>query len=161
VQQTVGEADLAPARTIRVMPTTARSQLDARVIAFLQAPNVASLATVGDDGTPHQAVIWYRLNDDGTLLVNSRAPRRWPAELARSRRASLAIVDEGDGMRWVGLACSVVEIDDDLTRARADIVALAHRYGDTAPGTIAAFMTQQRISFRLRIDAVHDHLAGD
>jgi len=143
------------------MSTTASPQLDARVIAFLQAPHVASLATLGDDGTPHQAVIWYRLNEDGTLLVNSRAPRRWPAELARSRRASLAIVDEDDGGRWVGLACSVVEVDDELTRARADIVALAHRYGDAAPETIAAFMAQQRISFRLRIDAVHDHLAGD
>jgi len=143
------------------MSTTARPQLDARVIAFLQAPHVASLATLGDDGTPHQAVIWYRLDEDGTMLVNSRAPRRWPAELARSRRASLAIVDEGDGRRWVGLACTVVRIDEDLARARADIVALAHRYGDAAPDTIAAFLTQQRISFRLRIDAVHDHLAGD
>jgi len=141
--------------------TTASLKLNDGQIAFLQAPHVASLATLGDDGTPHQAVIWYRLNEDGTLLVNSRAPRRWPAELARSRRASLAIVDGGDGMRWVGLACTVVDVDDDLARARADIVALAHRYGDTALGTIAAFMTQQRISFRLRIDAVHDHLAGD
>jgi hypothetical protein len=143
------------------MSTTARPRLDARVIAFLQAPHVASLATVGDDGTPHQAVIWYQLDEDGTLLVNSRAPRRWPAELTRSRQASLAVVDEHEGRRWVGLACTVIKIDEDLTQARADIVALAHRYGDTAPGTIAAFMTQQRISFRLRIDAVHDHLAGD
>jgi len=79
----------------------------------------------------------------------------------RSRRASLAVVDERDGMRWLGLSCTVGDVIDDVARARADIVALAHRYEDTAPETIAKFMSQQRISFRLQIDAIHDHLGAE
>ena len=53
--------------------------LSDRVRTFLAAPNYATLATIGEDGTPHQAVIWYRLDPDDRILVNSRSPRRWQA----------------------------------------------------------------------------------
>lgn len=119
---------------------------------------MAALATVGDDGVPHQVVVWYRLEPDGRILVNSRPPRRWPAELRRVGRTALAIVDERDGQRWVGLSCTLDQVDDDVARAREDIVALAHRYDDADPASLAQFRTQPRVSFYLRIDAIHDHL---
>ncbi len=128
--------------------------------AFLDPPRVTTLATVTSSGAPVQAVIWFRLDPDGTILVNSRLPRRWPTALLHSRKASLSVIDERDGMRWLGIDAHVVEVDDDLDRARADIVALAHRYDDAGPGTIATFMSQERISFRLAVDRVHDHLGG-
>ena len=129
--------------------------------AFLDAPRVATIATVTAAGTPVQAVIWFRLDPDGTILVNSRLPRRWATALLLSRRASLSVIDERDGMRWLGIDGHVVDVDDDLDRARADIVALAHRYDDADPGTIATFMSQERISFRLAPDRVHNHLGDD
>jgi len=58
-----------------------RAPLSDRVRAFLQQPLYPSLATSGADGEPHQAVIWYRLEPDDTILVNSRQQRRWPEEL--------------------------------------------------------------------------------
>jgi len=111
------------------------------------------------DGSPRQAVIWYRLEPDGRILVNSRDGRRWPANLRRDRRASLAITDTDEGERWLGLTGRVDEIVDDVERARDDIVALAHRYreGPTAD-SIATFRSQPRITFRIAIDGVHDHL---
>ena len=132
--------------------------LSDRVRTFLEQPLYPTLATVGDDGAPHQAVIWYRLEPDGRVLVNSRAPRRWPTELQRERRASLAVTDLQDPFLWVGLQVVVEEIIDDVTRARDDIVALAVRYAEDDEESVAKFRTQQRISFRLRIVAVHDHL---
>jgi hypothetical protein len=42
--------------------------------------------------------------------------------------------------------------------ARDDIVALAVRYGEADEESVARFRSQDRISFRLRIVAVHDHL---
>ena len=132
--------------------------LSDRVRTFLAAPNYATLATIGEDGTPHQAVIWYRLDPDDRILVNSRRPRRWPRELQRDGRAALAVIDRADPMRWVGLQLVVETVVGDVAAAREDIVELAVRYGDDAEATAATFRTQERISFRLRITAVHEHL---
>ena len=125
---------------------------------FLDRPLYASIATVGAGRAPHQAVIWYRLEPDGRVLVNSRSPRRWPRELEQERQASLAFTDLDDPLRWVGLETVVEEVVHDVALAREDIVALAVRYGEDDGESVAAFRTQQRISFRLRIIAVADHL---
>jgi PPOX class probable F420-dependent enzyme len=130
------------------------------VRAFLEAPHFATLATRRQDGAPHQAVTWYRLEADGRILINSRVGRRWPAELQADPRCSLAIVNEADPNQWVGLSGIVEETVDDVERARDDIVALAGRYGDAEESTVAEFRSQERISFLIRIVGVHDHLAG-
>ena len=132
--------------------------LSDRVRSFLEGQLSPVLGTSGTDGEPHQAVIWYRLEPNDLILVNSRSPRRWPAELRASGRASLAFTDLENPMRWVGVQAVVEEVIDDVPTAREDIVALAVRYGDAAPDTVARFRTQERISFRLRITKVHDHL---
>ncbi len=134
------------------------AQLSERVRQFLEGQLYPVLATSGPDGEPHQAVIWYRLDPDGRILVNSRSPRRWPAELRASGRASLAFTDLANPRRGVGVQAVVEEVIDDVARAREDIVALAVRYGEADEASMAAFRTQERISFRLRITAVHDHL---
>jgi PPOX class probable F420-dependent enzyme len=135
-----------------------------RTRAFLEAPNVATLATVDPDGSPRTAVVWYRLEGDGTILVNSARGRRWPANLRRDPRVSLAVIDRDDGLRWVGLHGRVERIDDDQPTAQADIAGLAFRYHvddpETAETIIAnRFTRQHRVSFRIRPTAVHDHLA--
>ena len=58
---------------------------------------------------------------------------------------------------------AVDEVVDDVARAREDIVALAHRYraGGPTPAAEATFRTQPRITFLLRVTAVHDHLQDD
>jgi hypothetical protein len=129
-----------------------------RVREFLSQPLYPTLATTGADGEPHQAVIWYRLEPDGRILVNSRAGRRWPNELISGRRASLAVTDLEDPFQWVGLQLVVDEIVDDVETARDDIVALAVRYGEATEGSVARFRSQDRISFYLRITGLHDHL---
>lgn len=131
-----------------------------RIRAFLAAPHVVTIGTTGADGAPHQAVAWYRLEPDDRILLNSRYPRRWPADLQRDPRVSLAVQDAADPMRWVGLSGVVETVVDDLERARDDICALAERYDDAAPARLAEFRTQPRISFRIRITGAHDHL-GD
>lgn len=132
--------------------------LSDRVREFLGQPLYPTLATAGSDGTPHQAVIWFRLEPDDRILVNSRSPRRWPTELRAAGRASLAVTDPADAMRWVGLQVVVEEVIDDVAVAREDIVSLAVRYDEDEEESAASFRTQERISFRLRITAVHDHL---
>ena len=131
--------------------------------AFLRTPRFASLATVDPDGAPRQAVAWYDLLPDDRLLVNSRAGRRWPANLQRDGRVGISVIDVENGESWLGLTARVDEIVEDVTRAREDIVNLAYRYEDGHPSeeSIATFRSQPRITFLLRIERVHDHLDGD
>ncbi len=135
------------------------ASLSERVRAFLSAPRFATVGTVGADGAPHQAAAWYRLEPDDRILLNSRSPRRWPADLLRDGRVSLSVIDVEDGRRWVGISGVVDEVVDDVERARRDIVELAHRY-DGPDADVAEFLDQERISFLVRVERVHDHLDG-
>ena len=96
--------------------------LTPEVRAFLERPMVASIASVDPDGTPRQAVVWYRLEPDGRILVNSRTPRRWCTNLMREPRVALSVVDHHDLYRWVGVTA---EVDEVVERRRA--LAGGHR----------------------------------
>jgi PPOX class probable F420-dependent enzyme len=144
----------APARSTALPP---------RVRAFLEAPRFASIATVDPDGGPRQAVVWYLVEDE-ELVINSADGRRWPANLRRDQRISLTVVDMSDGYNWVGLTGVVTAVIDDQAVAQADIAAMAHRYYPNEPAKadtdIRRFVTQQRVSFRIAVTGIHDHLEG-
>ncbi len=128
------------------------------VRAFLEVPRFASIATTDDDGTPRQAVIWFLLDGD-TIVINSLDGRRWPANLRRDPRISIAVTD-ATSQSWVGLNGSV-EVVDDQPQAQADIAAMARRYDDPeeAEAVIATrFSKQRRVSFRVTVNTIHDHL---
>lgn len=127
---------------------------------FLAAPHIASVATIDPDGSPRQTVVWYRLDPDGRLLLNGRMPRRWCANLARDGRVAVSVVDGADPYRWIGLTGTVEEIDERSPRAHDDIVALAHRYHPEGPDDdmIAAFRSQSRVTFLVRVTSIHEHL---
>jgi PPOX class probable F420-dependent enzyme len=134
--------------------------------AFLGGPRFASLTSLDPDGAPHTAVVWYRLADDATIVVNSAEGRRWPANLRRDPRVSLAVLDGADGYRWFGAAGRVVEVVDDQAAAQADIAEMARRYHAAEPARAEAliegqFRRQRRVSFRIRLLAVHDELGAD
>ncbi len=120
----------------------------------------ATIATIDPDGGPRQAVIWYALDGDD-LIINSAVGRRWPANLVRDPRISLAVTDAGDGYRWVGLT-GIAEPVTDQPTAQADIAAMARRYHADEPGKAERlirdrFERQERISFRVHASTIHDH----
>ncbi len=135
-----------------------------RLRTFLATPGrFATLATLDPDGSPRQAVVWYRL-DEGRILLNSADGRRWPANLRRDPRCSLSIPDPADGYSFVAIDGRVAEVVDDQAVAQADIADLARRYHPDDPAesdaSIARFQTQHRVTFRVEIVAAHDHLEG-
>jgi predicted pyridoxine 5'-phosphate oxidase superfamily flavin-nucleotide-binding protein len=146
---------MEPAQT----PTLSSPALTDRVRAFLRQPLFAAIATTDANGAPRQAVIWYRLEDDDRILVNSRVSRFWPANLQRDGRVSLAVLGP-DGYSWIGLTGRVVAVDDDRARALADIEALAWFYHPDGPdpADLESYRAYPRITFRVAIDRVHDHL---
>ena len=141
------------------MPDQASTPLPAAVRQFLEEHRYGVVATLNVDGSPQQAVVWYLLDGD-TIVINSADGRRWPANLRRDGRLSLAIED---GLDWVGINATV-EIIDDQARAQADIAAMARRYDDPESAERAIrtrFERQHRVSFRLRPTAIHAELTGD
>ena len=127
--------------------------------AFLHEPRIALIATTGPDGAPHQTAIWFRLEADDRVLVNSVDGRRWPRELEAAGRCSVAVVDEADRYRWVAVEATVESVDRSEA-ARDDIVGLAKHFGEHSADGEARFRSQARVSYRLRITAVHAELEG-
>jgi PPOX class probable F420-dependent enzyme len=117
---------------------------------FLEAPGrFATIATINADGGPHQTVVWFLLQADDSLIINSLVGRRWPTNLRRDPRISLTVED---GLHYVVLRGSVEEVDDG-EEAQAHIAAMARRYEtpEHAEDMIAnRFRGQHRVSFRLR-----------
>jgi PPOX class probable F420-dependent enzyme len=136
--------------------------LPPRIRAFLDAPRFASIATLDPDGAPRQAVVWYLVEGD-ELVINSAQGRRWPANLRRDGRISLTIVDQQDGYSWIGLTGTVTAVIDDQPAAQGDIARMARIYHaddpDYAERLIATrFERQHRVSFRIAVTGIHDHL---
>ncbi len=129
----------------------ARRFLDSADLRF------ATIATLGADGSPHQAVVWYLVEGD-TLLVNSADGRVWPANLRRDPRISVTIED---GYRWLAVR-GTVEIVDETHAAQADIAAMARRYHADEPERAEQmirdrFELQRRVSFRLSLKSSRLH----
>ena len=135
-----------------------------RVRRFLAEPRYAAVATIDDDGGPRQAVVWFLLDGD-TIVINSLDGRRWPTNLRRDPRVSIAITDAEP--RIVGRADRHASRSSTTrSSAQADIAAMARRYHAANPAEAEAiiasrFSKQQRVSFRLRPTSIHDHLEDD
>lgn len=138
---------------------TRQPVLSVSVREFLDATRFATIATIDPDGGPRQAVTWYRLDGD-EIVLNSKVGRRWPSNLVRDSRISIA-VSATDGDRWVGLTGTARAVTEQAT-ARADIAEMARRYHADEPEKAERlirdqFQRQERISFRITPLAVHDH----
>lgn len=125
---------------------------------FLAAERFGVLATVGVDGSPHQAVVWYRLEGD-EIVVNSAVGRLWPADLVRDPRLILTVPD---GYRFVEMSGTVTASEDQAT-AQADIAEMARRYHADEPDEAERlirdrFTRQRRITFRLRPTRIREDL---
>jgi PPOX class probable F420-dependent enzyme len=141
------------------MPTDATASLPDTIRRFLQAPHLATIATIDPDGAPRQAVAWYRMEPDGRILLNSRDGRRWPANLRREPRVALAVADADNPWSWVGLTGVVDEVVEDVALAREQICALAYRYeGTPSTSLLERFRSEPRVTFLVRITGAHDHL---
>jgi PPOX class probable F420-dependent enzyme len=145
--------------TVRDVTANSSPTLSADARRFLEAPRFAVVATVNPDGSPLQAVVWFRLEGDA-IVFNSRVGRRWPSNLARDRRVSVTV---SDGYNYVDRR-GEVDIDNDPDVGQAVIADLSRRYRlskEKAEADIAGFATQRRVTFRLRPSRIFERLPGD
>jgi PPOX class probable F420-dependent enzyme len=129
-------------------------KLTAEQRAFLQEKRFGVLATIDPDGVPQQSVIWFELQGDQEILMNTKRGRRKDRNLVRDGRASICFEDS---YRYLTVS-GPVTLEDDQQVAQADIERLATRY--TGPETAQQrmrdqFSKEERITVRLRIEHVY------
>jgi PPOX class probable F420-dependent enzyme len=123
------------------MATGGLELLTPAVRAFLEERRFAVVASIREDGLPHQTVMWYALRGD-TILLNEGRARTRSRHLRRDPRLSVCIEDEA---RYVTLTGTCELQSADQSAALADIVALAIRYEGEEQGRASqAFFAQER-----------------
>ena len=107
----------------------ARSTGDEDVRAFLTAlpARTGKVATVGADGRPHVAPVWYDLDDDGTLVFNTGASTLKGRNMRRDPRVSVCVDDERPPFGFVTVE-GLADISDDLAEVRRWASRIGGRY---------------------------------
>ena len=127
-------------------------RIPSQYLDLLNAPLTAVLTTIGADGSPHAAPVWFCL-DDQSVLVSTRTDTQKHRNVARDARVSFTLIDPSNPMRYVELR-GRAEVDDDPTYATRERVVLKHGFADGSnfdpPGA-------RRVSIRLVPTRVIEH----
>jgi PPOX class probable F420-dependent enzyme len=126
---------------------------------FLEAPHFAVVATIGEDGMPHQTVMWYILDGDG-LLLNTPNGSVKHQHLKRDPRISVCVEA---GYQYVTLS-GTVKLDEDPQRARAEYQRLGTHYEGTLADRpplppnpdpkLMKLLTSERVSLHMTVERV-------
>jgi PPOX class probable F420-dependent enzyme len=130
--------------------------LSERARAFLREKRFAVLGTINADGSPHLTVMWYILEDDGTILMNTKAGRVKDRHMRRDPRVSVCV---SDGYKFVTLSGNV-EIIDDPEVAQRDIFRLSTRYHGEEKARLQMqnqFSRERRVTLRLKPEHIIEY----
>jgi PPOX class probable F420-dependent enzyme len=131
------------------------SKLSGEVRRFLVETRFAVVATINDDSSPHQTVLWYELEGD-RLVMNTRVGRIKEKNLRRDPRISFCVED---GYRYVTIT-GRGELDYDRERSQSTIKALAIKYHNLEHGEEMSrelFSKQDRVNIYMTIEDVDAH----
>jgi PPOX class probable F420-dependent enzyme len=132
--------------------------LSNHALAFLKELHFAVLSTINKDGTSQLTNMWYLLDDDGTIVMNTQVHLQKAKNIRRDPRIAICVED---GPRYVSIN-GTVDIIEDQEIIRHDIECLVERYikdEETRRQYITTFVRQQRIALRLRCEKVVEFFA--
>jgi len=132
--------------------------LSDKAVAFLKEKHFAVRGTINKDGSPQLTTVWYLLNDDGTIVMNTQVHLQKVKNILRDHRIALCIED---GPRSVSIN-GTVELIEDPAIIHRDINRLVERYKDeeeTRRRYLAIFMQQQRVALHLTCERVSEFFA--
>ncbi|HEY7704758.1 MAG TPA: PPOX class F420-dependent oxidoreductase [Acidimicrobiia bacterium] len=99
---------------------------------LLERPILGHLATIGADGGPEVAPVWFGW-DGEVIKVSSLQTRQKVRNLQRNPGASLLVVDPDDDYRYIELRGRVVRMEEDLDHAYIDEMAKRYLRVDSYP----------------------------
>ena len=135
---------------------SSRVELSEKARAYLQEKRFAVLATLNEDGTPQLTTMWYILEDDGTILMNTKVGRAKERNMRRDPRISVCVED---GYTYVTLR-GKVEMIDDPEIAQHDIFRLSSRYHGEEKAKRQMenqFSKEQRVTLRLQPEHIIEY----
>jgi len=132
------------------------AELTEKARAFLREKRFAVLATINKDGTPQLTTMWYLLENDGTIMMNTRVGRSKERNMRRDPRISVFFEE---GYRYVTITRRVEMIDDPQVSQR-DIYRLSARYHgeEIAKKQMETqFSKEQRVTLRLKPERIVEY----
>jgi len=99
---------------------------EAELTAFLARPLTAVVSTIGKDGTPRAAPVWF-LYEGGRVLIWSDTGRGWVRNLARRPQVAIAIAEHEPPFAAAVLRGTAV-VQSDRPDAAAVIRRLTEKY---------------------------------
>lgn len=132
------------------------AELTEKARAFLREKRFAVLATINKDGTPQLTTMWYMLENDGTIMMNTRLGRSKERNMRRDPRISVCFEE---GYHYVTITGRVEMIDDPQVSQR-DIFRLSTRYHgeEIAKKQMETqFSKEQRVTLRLKPERIVEY----
>lgn len=122
-------------------------RLTKAVLDFLGNPYVGILATVGETGRPQATPIWFLVEEDGTVLVNTSRGRAKLRNVQSNPHVALVVVDPANPYRYVQIRGKVRDIDSasgarDFDRLSVRYTGQPFEYGPHYP-------PERRVSLRI------------
>ena len=102
--------------------------LPSEVVALIEKPNPAVIATLRPDGSPHSTPTWYDW-DDGHVLFNMDEGRRRLRYMQADPRVALSVMDDENWYLQVSLFGRIVRTEKDEELKGADRLALRYTGG--------------------------------
>lgn len=132
------------------------AELSEKARAYLREKRFTVLATLNKDGTAQLTTMWYLLENDGTIMMNTRVGRLKERNMRRDPRISVCIED---GYRYLTIKGRVEMIDDPQISQR-DIYRLSARYHgeEKAKKQVETqFSKEQRVTLRLKPESIQEY----
>ncbi len=124
---------------------------------LLDGAYLAVLATVGPDGRPHTAPMWY-VRDGNSLLVLTGRRSQKNRNIERDPRVSIVIDDRSRPYRAIMIDCAAESVDLDVDQLRSQLSA---RYMN--PNESAAYVDSRRgahsIALRLIPQRISEYIS--
>ena len=99
------------------------ARLDDSARSKIEAPNLAFLATVMEDGSPQVSPIWIAM-EDGNITFNTALGRLKERNMRRDPRVAISVADRDDIYDRVTIRGRVLEmIDGDVAERQIDDLA--------------------------------------
>ena len=135
---------------------SSRVQLSEKARAYLREKRFAVLATLNKDGMPQLTTMWYLLEDDGTILMNTKVGRAKERNMRRDPRISVCVENDYTYVTLSGR----VEMIDDPEIAQRDIFRLSSRYHGEEKAKRQMenqFSKEQRVTLRLKPEHIIEY----
>ncbi len=131
-------------------------ELSDKAQAYLQELRFAVLATINQDGTPQLTTMWYLLENDGTITMNTKIGRAKERNMRRDPRISICVEDDYNFLTING----TVEMIDDPEIAQHDIYRLSARYHGEEKARRQMreqFSKEKRVTLRLQPEHIIEY----